>query len=188
MHRRGQVQGHTRAHKHIPATNTHHKPRDHTVSKRHGTEPRHTRCRVEGNLVLTQETKGEGKTPKGGTRGPRHLEVGPLCYHSGAGRFGGGTCSWDDGRTKGPNLDTWRDGGREAGWAGGSGGGSVWVMPSVDVYENFLKRSQAVAGRRRRWAPPEHFLAKKCEGYGSTLTSRLGHGFALVRGIFFGYY
>ena len=23
---------------------------------------------------------------------------------------------------------------------------SVWVMPSVDVYENFLKRSQAVAG------------------------------------------
>ena len=50
---------------------------------------------------------------------------------------------------KGPNLDTWRDGGREAGWAGGSGGGSVWVMPSVDVYENFLKRSQAVAGGRR---------------------------------------
>ena len=32
---------------------------------------------------------------------------------------------------------------------------SVWVMPSVlDVYENFLKRSQAVAGGRRRWAPP----------------------------------
>ena len=30
---------------------------------------------------------------------------------------------------------------------------SVWVMPSVDVYENFLKRSQAVAGGRRRWAP-----------------------------------
>ena len=27
---------------------------------------------------------------------------------------------------------------------------SVWVMPSVDVYENFLKRSQAVAGGRRR--------------------------------------
>ena len=24
------------------------------------------------------------------------------------------------------------------------------VMPSVDVYENFLKRSQAVAGGRRR--------------------------------------
>ena len=23
---------------------------------------------------------------------------------------------------------------------------SVWVMPSVDVYENFLKRSQAIAG------------------------------------------
>ena len=23
---------------------------------------------------------------------------------------------------------------------------SVWVMPSVDVYENFLKQSQAVAG------------------------------------------
>ena len=23
---------------------------------------------------------------------------------------------------------------------------SVWVMPSVDVYKNFLKRSQAVAG------------------------------------------
>ena len=31
---------------------------------------------------------------------------------------------------------------------------SVWVMPSVDVYKNFLKRSQAVAGGRRRWAPP----------------------------------
>ena len=32
---------------------------------------------------------------------------------------------------------------------------SVWVMPSViDVYENFLKRSQAVAGGRRRWAHP----------------------------------
>ena len=27
---------------------------------------------------------------------------------------------------------------------------SVWVMPFVDVYENFLKRSQAVAGGRRR--------------------------------------
>ena len=27
---------------------------------------------------------------------------------------------------------------------------SVWVMPSVDVYENFLKRSQAVAGGRRQ--------------------------------------
>ena len=28
---------------------------------------------------------------------------------------------------------------------------SVWVMPSViDVYENFLKQSQAVAGGRRR--------------------------------------
>ena len=28
---------------------------------------------------------------------------------------------------------------------------SVWVMPSViDVYENFLKRSQAVAGGRTR--------------------------------------
>ena len=27
---------------------------------------------------------------------------------------------------------------------------SVWVMPSVDVYENFLKESQAVAGGRRR--------------------------------------
>ena len=32
---------------------------------------------------------------------------------------------------------------------------SVWVMPSViDVYKNFLKQSQAVAGGRRRWAPP----------------------------------
>ena len=27
-------------------------------------------------------------------------------------------------------------------------------MPSVDVYENFLKQSQAVAGGYRRWAPP----------------------------------
>ena len=43
-------------------------------------------------------------------------------------------------------LHTWRDGGREAGQAGGSGGVSVWVMPSVDAYENFLKQSQAVAG------------------------------------------
>ena len=41
-------------------------------------------------------------------------------------------------------LHTWRDGRREAGRAGGSGGVSVWVMPSVDVYENFLNRSQAV--------------------------------------------
>ena len=47
-------------------------------------------------------------------------------------------------------LHTWRDGGREAGRVGGIGGVSVWVMPSVDVYENFLKRSQAVAGGRRR--------------------------------------
>ena len=45
---------------------------------------------------------------------------------------------------------TWRDGGREAGRVGGIGGVSVWVMPFVDVYENFLKRSQAVAGGCRR--------------------------------------
>ena len=37
---------------------------------------------------------------------------------------------------------------------------SVWVMPSVDVYENFLKRSQAVAGGRRRWAPPAPLSAQ----------------------------
>ena len=47
-------------------------------------------------------------------------------------------------------LHTWRDGGREAGRVEGSGGVSVWVMPSVDVYENFLKQLQAVASGRRR--------------------------------------
>ena len=39
----------------------------------------------------------------------------------------------------------------------GSEGGSVWVMLALDVYENFLKgrrRSHAVAGGRKRWAPP----------------------------------
>ena len=37
---------------------------------------------------------------------------------------------------------------------------SVWVMPFVDVYESFLKRSQAVAGARRRSqavGTPKHF-------------------------------
>ena len=28
---------------------------------------------------------------------------------------------------------------------------SVWVMPSVDVYENFLQQSQVVASGCRRW-------------------------------------
>ena len=40
-------------------------------------------------------------------------------------------------------------GGTEGGRLGGleeMGGVSVWVMPSVDVYENFLKQSQAVSG------------------------------------------
>ena len=43
-------------------------------------------------------------------------------------------------------LHTWRNGGRGGGRVGAIGGVSVWVMPSVHVYENFLKRSQAVAG------------------------------------------
>ena len=43
-------------------------------------------------------------------------------------------------------LHTWRDRGEKAGRAWGSGGVSVWVMPSVDVYEIFQKQSHAVAG------------------------------------------
>ena len=41
---------------------------------------------------------------------------------------------------------------------------SVWVMPSVDVYKNFLKQSQAVAcGRRRSQAvPPPSGYIKAC--------------------------
>ena len=43
---------------------------------------------------------------------------------------------------------------------------SVWVMPFVDVYENFLKRSQAVAGGRRRsqavGTPPLWHIKVRC--------------------------
>ena len=48
-------------------------------------------------------------------------------------------------------LHICRDGGREGGRAQGNQGGSVWVMPSLDVYENFLKgckRLQAVGSPR----------------------------------------
>ena len=48
-------------------------------------------------------------------------------------------------------------------------------MLALDVYENFLKgrrRSQAVAGGRRRWAPPCRAQAEK--GYpGATCRSEL---------------
>ena len=37
-------------------------------------------------------------------------------------------------------------------------------MPSVDVYEKFLKRSQAVVGGRRRWAPPQGLFAPPPHG------------------------
>ena len=37
------------------------------------------------------------------------------------------------------------EGGRPGGLEGVGEGVYIWVMPSVDVYENFLKRSQAVA-------------------------------------------
>ena len=49
---------------------------------------------------------------------------------------------------------------------------SVWVMPSVNVYENFLKRSQAVARGRRRskavgtpWGRTTRFFSPKKTGY-----------------------
>ena len=35
---------------------------------------------------------------------------------------------------------------------------SEWVMPSVDVYENFLKQSQAVAGGHRRCTPNDMLM------------------------------
>ena len=53
---------------------------------------------------------------------------------------------------------------------------SVWVMPSVDVYENFLKRSQAVAGGRRRSqavGTPSQVLRTRIEG------DRLGRALAI---------
>ena len=49
---------------------------------------------------------------------------------------------------------------------------SAWVMPSVDVYENFLKRSQAVASGRRRWAPPKQCVGHKGGGGGHRLTMK----------------
>ena len=62
---------------------------------------------------------------------------------------------------------------------------SVWVMPSVDVYENFLKRSQAVAGGRRRWAPP----MQKCPSWEFFILSRYISGIfsenVLAVGFFF---
>ena len=52
---------------------------------------------------------------------------------------------------------------------------SVWVMPSaIDVYENFLKRSQAVARGRRRWAPPnKDSIQKLCQCHGYLRISRV---------------
>ena len=47
----------------------------------------------------------------------------------------------------------------EAGWAGGSGGGNVWAMPSVDVHENFLTRSQAVVGGGHPLCQPVHTIS-----------------------------
>ena len=58
---------------------------------------------------------------------------------------------------------------------------SVWVMPFVDVYENFLKRSQAIAGGRRRWAPPRdyckfmNFIPYGCEQAKSETKANTAH-------------
>ena len=61
---------------------------------------------------------------------------------------------------------------------------SVWVMPFVDVYENFLKRSQAVAGGRRRsqavGTPKGHLAIEHCPCMGAVVLCSAPRPFVAV--------